>query len=30
MKTKRSDIRMTEYEVRQLEKEAERREMTRS
>jgi metal-responsive CopG/Arc/MetJ family transcriptional regulator len=30
MQTKRIDIRMTEYEVRQLEKEAERTGMTRS
>jgi len=30
MKTKRIDIRMTEYEVKQLDSEAERRGMTRS
>ena len=30
MKTKRIDIRMTEYEIRQLDSEAERRGMTRS
>ena len=30
MQTKRIDIRMTEYEVRQLDSEEERREMTRS